>query len=73
MKQGRGNNQLVLHYYKTVPANNFFFALLFQGGSVLNQIIHTRLIAEILLGFPFFVSVSKLRNTELRNIFTEKN
>ena len=32
---------------------------LFQGSSVVNQIIHTRLIAEILLGLPLVVSVSR--------------
>lgn len=31
----------------------------FQGGSVLNQIMRTRLIAEISLGLPFVVSVSR--------------
>lgn len=40
----------------------------FQSSTVLNQLLQTRLIPEILIGFPFVVSVSR---RDLKVIFVE--
>lgn len=57
--------QTVIAVYSMLDAILLTY-LTYKGGSVLNQIVHTRLIAEIFLGVPFIVSIFYIR---LRNLW----
>jgi len=50
--------QTVIAVYSILEALLLCY-LTYKGGTVLNQIVNTRVIPEILLGLPFFASVSK--------------